>query len=79
LGDVDGEPSGGTLPEHGFPHVQDVVNDAACKSAGDFNAKFVSVVAKFYAYHGVIQLGESFRSTRSEYSNSQATGTLNLE
>jgi hypothetical protein len=78
LGDVDGEPSGGALPEDQFPHVQDVVNHGACKSAGDFNAKFIGVVAYFYAYHGVIKLGESFRSTGSEYSNSEATGTLNL-
>jgi hypothetical protein len=63
LRDIDGKPPGVTLPEHGFPHVQDVVNDAARESASDFNAKFICVVAKFDGYHSVVQLGESFRST----------------
>ncbi len=54
LGNIDGKPSGVTLQKHGFPHVQDVVNDAACKSTVDFNAKFVCVVAKFDTYHSVL-------------------------
>jgi hypothetical protein len=60
LSDVDGEPPRVVFQEHGFPDIQDVVNDAACESAGDFNAKFVCVVAKFYVYHVVVLLGESF-------------------
>jgi hypothetical protein len=52
LSNVDGEPPGISFQEDGFPHVQDVVDDAACESARDFNAKFVRVVSKFYTYHG---------------------------
>lgn len=70
LRDVDGKPPGIPIPKHGFPHVQDVVDDGACKSASDFNTKFVGVVAKFDAYHSVIPLGELFGLTDSAYSNS---------
>jgi hypothetical protein len=70
LGDVDGEPPGIAFQKNGFPDIQDVVNNAACESTGDFNAKFVSVVAKFNVYHGIVLLGQSF-SLGSAYSNSE--------